>query len=154
MSSAELERYLHEHIPLSRAMQVAVRQVQDDGVVLAAPLAPNINHRETVFGGSASAVATLAAWALLHARLRGAGIAARLVIQRNSMEYTRPIAGDFIARSFLPEPHRWETFMHMLQRRGRGRIVAAARLEYGGCEAGRFSGEFVALIGEAPPSGD
>jgi len=42
----ELERYLHEHIPLSRAMQVSVVSVQPESVVLSAPLAPNINHRE------------------------------------------------------------------------------------------------------------
>jgi thioesterase domain-containing protein len=60
MELAELERYLHQHIPLSEAMQVSVVEVHPEHVVLSAPLAPNINHRETVFGGSASAVAILA----------------------------------------------------------------------------------------------
>jgi thioesterase domain-containing protein len=66
----ELAQYLHEHIPLSRAMGVEVVEATWDGVSLRAPLAPNINHRETVFGGSASAVAILAAWALLYVRLQ------------------------------------------------------------------------------------
>lgn len=57
----------------------------------------SINHRDTVFGGSASAVAILSAWALLHTRLAGAGIASRLVIQRNSMSYELPIDGSFTA---------------------------------------------------------
>jgi thioesterase domain-containing protein len=87
VTPAELEAYLHEHIPLSHAMQVAVVELGPDTVVLRAPLAPNINHRETVFGGSASAVAILAAWSLLHTRLTSAGISARLVIQRNTMSY-------------------------------------------------------------------
>lgn len=65
MFPSELEKYLHGHIPLSKAMEVAVVQVQPEGVILSAPLAPNINHRDTVFGGSASAVAILAAWSLL-----------------------------------------------------------------------------------------
>ena len=50
-----LEQYLHAHIPLSAAMGVSVVQVADEAITLSAPLEPNINHRDTVFGGSASA---------------------------------------------------------------------------------------------------
>ena len=45
----ELELYLHEHIPLSKAMAVSVVVANQDEVVLGAPLEPNINHREAVF---------------------------------------------------------------------------------------------------------
>ena len=51
-------------------MGVEVIEAAWNGVTLRAPLAPNINHRETVFGGSASAVAILAAWAILYVRLQ------------------------------------------------------------------------------------
>ena len=57
------------------------------GVELAASPAANINHRATVFGGSAAAVAILAAWSCLHVALRGSGMATRLVIQRNTFDY-------------------------------------------------------------------
>jgi thioesterase domain-containing protein len=85
LSLTELEQYLHKHIPLSKAMGVVVVSANAETAVLQASLAPNINHRETVFGGSASALAILAVWSLLHTRLRGSGIEARLVIQRNTM---------------------------------------------------------------------
>jgi thioesterase domain-containing protein len=81
----ELETYLHEHIPLSKAMQVSVIEADPGFVKLAAPLAPNINHRETVFGGSASAVAILAAWTILFIRLQNEGLYSRVVIQRNQV---------------------------------------------------------------------
>lgn len=145
MSPAELEHYLHEHIPLSRAMQVSVLQVGDDEAVLAAPLAPNINHRETVFGGSASALAILAAWSLLHVRLGDARTASRLVIQRNTMDYRLPIRGDFIARSSLANPEDWERFQRTLERKGRARITIASVLEHAGETAAYFAGEFVAV---------
>ena len=147
VSPRELERYLHEHIPLSRAMAASVVAVLRDEVSLAAPLAPNINHRDTVFGGSAAALAMLAGWSLLHVRLRAEGSEARLVIQRNTMEYQRPIAGDFTARAALEHPQRWQQFMATLARRGKARIVVTALLEQGGQIAGRLSGEFVALAG-------
>ena len=41
MTPSELERYLHDHIPLSRAMAVQVVSIADDRVPVAAPLAPN-----------------------------------------------------------------------------------------------------------------
>ena len=97
MTPTELEAYLHAHIPISREMGVSVSGCDGAGVTLAAPLAPNINHRATVFGGSASAVAILAAWASLHGALTRAGVSARLVIQRNTIDYLSPIAGDFTA---------------------------------------------------------
>ena len=145
MLAAELAQYLRDHIPLSNAMGVAVLKVADDSVTLQAPLAPNINHRHTVFGGSASALAILAGWALLHVRLRSAGIASRLVIQRNVMEYERPIAGAFTARAALEHPHRWQQFTSMLVRKGKARVTVLAVLEDMDQVVGRFSGQFVAF---------
>lgn len=147
MNEQALQQYLYDHIPLSHAMQLRVLQVREEEVVVAAPLAPNINHRETVFGGSASAVAILAAWSLLHTRLHRAGIASRLVIQSNTMHYDQPIAGDFTARARLAEAEDWARFVRMLERRGKARIGVAAVLEYAGQPAGRLHGEFVALAG-------
>jgi thioesterase domain-containing protein len=145
VNAVDLERYLHEHIPLSKAMQVSVISVQTDGVTLRAPLAPNINHRDTVFGGSASAVAILAGWSLLHTRLAGAGLPSRLVIQRNTMNYELPIAGSFTARSFIQTPAAWESFVLTLKRKGRARLTVSCILEYDGQPAARLEGEFVAL---------
>jgi thioesterase domain-containing protein len=142
---AELERYLHDHIPLSRAMAVGVVSVAAEAVVLAAPLAPNINHRDTVFGGSASALAILAAWSLLHTRLRAEGIGTRLVIQRNTMDYDQPILADFTARAQLQRPDDWHAFTRMLARKGKARIAVDSVLVQGGHAVGRLTGEFVAL---------
>lgn len=145
MDPKTLEKYLHEHIPLSHAMEVAVMEVGDNGVKLSAPLAPNINHRDTVFGGSASAVAILAAWASLHVRLRHEGINSRLVIQRNTMSYLQPIVDSFIATADIPDDSQWDKFLKMLQRKNRARISVKAMLFCNGETVGELDGEFVAL---------
>ena len=142
---SELQRYLYEHIPLSAAMGVAVLQVTPDLVELGAPLDRNINHRQTVFGGSASAVAILAAWSVVQVRLRAANLGCRLVIQRNTVDYDHPISGDFVAQARLAHSEDWPAFVRLLQRRGRARITVSATLLFEGRIAGRFSGEFVAL---------
>ena len=126
-------------------MQVRVLEATPDATVLAAPLAPNINHRETVFGGSVAALATLAAWTLLHARLAAAGLPSRLVIQRNTMDYDAPIPTDFTARATLKDPVHWSRFITMLERKGRARLTVAATLHCGGETVGRFEGDFVAV---------
>lgn len=145
MTATELETYLHDHIPLSRAMAVHVVSVADDRVVLGAPLAPNINHRDTVFGGSAAAVATLAAWSLLHLRLTAARLPSRVVIQTSSMDYQAPMTADFTAAAVLEPTADWDGFVRMLTRRGRARIALQAALVCAGQTAGQFRGEFVAF---------
>jgi thioesterase domain-containing protein len=146
MNPSEIQNYLYEHIPLSAAMAIEVLEADDEHVCMQAPLLPNINHRSTVFGGSASAVAILAAWSLLNLRLRAAGLPCQLVIQRNSMEYRRPIASSFRAVARLVEPNSWERFHTTLVRRNKARIRVLAVLESEGHEAGFFEGVFVALL--------
>ena len=145
MNPLELEHYLHEHIPLSAAMQVTVLEASPAQVRLAAPLAPNINHRRTVFGGSAAAVATLAAWALLHLRLTAEGFAGRLVIRRSEMDFEQAIAGEFEAAATAPGDERWQRFRSAVARGRLARIEMRATLSFAGTRAGAFIGEFVAL---------
>src|SRR5690606_25980087 len=105
----------------------------------------NINHRETAFGGSMSALAILSAWSLLHVRLTAGGYESRLVIQRNTMSYGKPVLGYFTAHAKAPEAAQWQAFTRMLERKGLGRIAVSSVLLHEGDEVGRFEGEFVAL---------
>ena len=145
MTTGELERYLLTHIPLSGAMQVTVVEASPDRVRLAAPLAPNINHRGTVFGGSAAALATLAAWSLVHVRLAAEGFRGRLVIRRSSMDFEQPIAGGFEAVADGPHEEGWQRFRAAVARGRPARIEMQATLRFEGTQAGAFTGEFVAL---------
>ena len=141
----EIERYLHRVIPLSAAMGVRVKIATPDRVELAAPLAPNINHHETVFGGSASALATLSAWTLVHVGLQQANVEATTVIQRNTMSYEEPIHGDFSAVCTRLDDAAWHRFLKTVDRRGRARITMNAHLLFDGRQVASFEGDFVAL---------
>ena len=141
----EIEQYLHRHIPLTGAMGVRVKIATPGRVELTAPFAPNINQHETVFGGSASAVATLSAWTLVHIGLQHAGVDAATVIQRNAMSYEEPIHGDFSAVCTLIDDGAWQRFLKTLERRGRGRITMNAHLLFEGRQVASFEGDFVAL---------
>lgn len=140
-----VQRYLHQVIPLSVAMGVQVKRATLEHVKLAAPLAPNVNHAETVFGGSAAALATLSAWTLLHLRLEDAQLNATLVIQRSRMEYQKPIPGDFEAVCDFGDDAAWDRFRATLRRHGRARLTLSAHLVHLANRVASFEGDFVAL---------
>lgn len=143
MNERELEQYLYEHIPLSLIMQVSAVDIKNDSVLLRAPLAPNINYTHTAFGGSASSVAILSAWSLVHVYMQNMGLDCSIVIQRNTMEYKRPIRGSFTARSFFKKPEQLELFKKTLLRHEKARIPAGAVLDCDGELVGLFEGDFV-----------
>lgn len=145
MNPQHLQRYLHERIPLTRAMEVEVRAAAPEGVELFAPIAPNINHRDTVFGGSASAVAILAAWSAVYVRMRAEGRAGRIVIRRNRMAYEKPILGDFTATAAPPDDAAWEKAVTTLAKGRPARVHVNATLECRGERVGALEGEFVVM---------
>lgn len=141
----ELQDYIHRQIPISAAMGICISHADESEVRLTAPLAPNINHRETVFGGSAAAVATLAAWTLLLVRLRRQKTKGRLVIAQNSMTYLKPITTDFEAVASAKDLISWEKFMRSISRKQKGRITAKSTLQLDGDIVAAFEGQFVLL---------
>src|SRR5690606_41610050 len=145
MEAAAFEDYLHRQIPLSKAMGIRVVSIDADAVILHVPLAPNINHRETVCGGRATAAAMLGAWSLVHTRLRDAGLDAKVVIRRHAMVFDAPMADDFTVRAVLTRPADWEGFVRQLTRKRMARIAVTAVLGCGRGSAASFEGEFVAL---------
>lgn len=142
---AGVEAYLHRHIPLSREIGIRVVSVDAAGVRLAAPLEPNLNHQSTAFGGSVACLAILSAWTLAHVRLRDTGIAAAIVIQRNSVEYLKPVHAEMEAYCPVPAPAVWDRFVGGVRRRGRGRIQLSAEVSSEGVLAATFDGHYVAL---------
>jgi thioesterase domain-containing protein len=147
VTAQELSAYLRAHIPLTRALELEVIEVSDAVVRLRAPLAPNVNHRQTAFGGSVACLAILSAWGWLHARLAGTAADSRLVIQHQAMEYLAPIAGPFTASCTAPPPEAWRRFSRAFASRRRGRIELAAEVTCGDSVAAKFTGTYVALPG-------
>lgn len=146
MDEEELLNYLYNNIPVTAAMEVGVVEIAPKSVTLSAPLGPNTNHRNTAFGGSVSTLATLAAWSLLRIRL-GDDLAKKthLVIQRNSVEYFKPIEGAFSATATFSDGADWERFTQVFAARGRARISIEASVNFENQECARFVGDFVAL---------
>lgn len=143
--SEELEAFLHEKIPLADAMGVRVVRAGREEVLLSAPLAANGNHHGTLFGGSASAVAILAAWSWLHLRLSEEGLDPDVVIQRSAMEYLLPGRADVTACCPGIGERAWKRFLTTYRRFGKARIELPAAVCVGDERVASLKGVFVAL---------
>ena len=67
------EHFLHEMIPLAKAMDVGVELSDDQKLVLTAPKEPNKNSLNTAFGGSLVSLATLAGYGVVWELMRDDG---------------------------------------------------------------------------------
>ncbi|MBC3958120.1 thioesterase domain-containing protein [Pseudomonas triticifolii] len=145
-AAAELEQVLHHDIPLTREMGLRVIDWQHHRLRLHLPLAPNVNHKSTLFGGSLYCGAVLAGWGWLHLRLREAGITdGHIVIQDGQISYPLPVRDDAIAVCDAPEAAQWDRFITTYQRRGRARLVLQTRIcaQDSDESAVTFTGQFV-----------
>lgn len=151
MDATALERYLHEKIPLARAMEVRVEECGPERLVLTAPLATNHNHLGTAFGGSLSVLATLAGYSYLWVALGDAG--GHIVIRASTMEYRRPVRGELRAICRGAGEREIAQFRAKYAAKGKARLKLEVTMEEGGQIAVEFAGTFVA-IGAEERAGD
>jgi thioesterase domain-containing protein len=144
-----LQSTLHSEIPLSAALGLRVVSYVDSCVTLEAPLAPNINHKDSAFAGSLNAVATLTGWSLLWLLLDEAALPGKIVIQDSAIEYRAPVVADFAVRCRLPEAAQLQRFLLTLRKRQRARLALTAQIVQGDAVAVYFSGRYVVQLGSA-----
>jgi thioesterase domain-containing protein len=142
---AQLERYLHESIPLTRALGLKVIIASPERVLLECPLQPNINLHGTAFGGSIVALATLAGWLWIHVYMRERKQAPKLVISESNMQYLNPVQATFSAELRAPDEATINAFTQTFDRRGSARIDLIVSVLSDGEEVGLFKGTYAAL---------
>ena len=144
---AELERSILAEIPLTRAMQLTLRDYDGDCLTLAAPLAPNINDKGCAFGGSLVSTMTLGGWALVILKLREIGTDCDVYVQDSTVRYLAPVWSDFVAHAQLADGESWETFAAMLKLKGRSRATVDCRVPLtDGGDACTMQARFVAVV--------
>ncbi|HET7921352.1 MAG TPA: thioesterase domain-containing protein [Gammaproteobacteria bacterium] len=142
-ATARLQTYLHESIPLVRHMQIVVDTYDEHGLSLSAPLAANINHKSTAFGGSLAALATLSCWGLLWLLLEPQADT-HLVVRESHMHYLHPVTDTLVAVCPQPADTARQRFLDTLRRRGKARLELEAHILQQQTVCAKFSGQFVA----------
>jgi len=139
----QIQELLHNKIPITRALGVRVESYDGARLVLSAPLAANVNHLGTAFGGSLNALAVLSGYGLLWLELQEADC--HIVIRESSISYDHPVRGEIRATCVRPKAELLAKFKQTFHEKGKARIALTATIEDEGITCVRFRGIFVAL---------
>ena len=131
-------------IPLVGHLAASLAHLDDSGLVLRAPFAPNRNHMDTVFGGSLQTLATLAGWGMTLVLIEDRD-SVDIVIRDSHARFRKPVTADFDAFCPMPEKSVVRRFNDRLQKRGRARLELPVIIRQDGKTAAEFSGGFVAI---------
>jgi thioesterase domain-containing protein len=138
--------YLHDEIPLTRAMGMAVSSWDGRTVSLTAPLEPNQNHTDTAFGGAISSLGIMAGYCLVHLLLQERRISHRLLIQKSTIDYLRPIDADMTATACVPEAGELAEFLETLLHKRRARLTLHSQVQCRRMLAATQTGLYVAML--------
>ncbi len=123
-----LEARILAQLPLARAMQVRMVGFDGERVILAAPLAENINDKGTGFAGSLATLATLAGWCLVTLLSEQAGARCEAAIYRSEIDFRRPVREELRAEAWVSEAAAVARLHERLEAGKRARLSIAARL--------------------------
>ena len=129
-----LELFLHEMIPLAKAMGVGVEVSDAKALVLTAPKEQNKNSLNTAFGGSLVSLATLAGygvvWELMKDEKDGKDGEKKpewhIVVKESRAAYRRPVLGDLRAICERPAQAAIAEFKDALARYGKAKLKLRA----------------------------
>ncbi len=139
----ETEEFFYNKIPITRAMGVRVTKYDGGQLRLAAPIALNHNHLGTAFGGSLSALATLAAYGLIWLEIGDK--TAHVVIRKSELSFRRPVRREIVAICRRPSEDELWMFKNAFAQHHKARISLDVTIEEEGLVAVEFRGIFVAL---------
>src|SRR2546430_14391769 len=133
-----LELFLHEMIPLAKAMGVGVEVSDARALVLTAPKEQNKNSLNTAFGGSLVSLATLAGygvvWELMKNEKGSDTPQWSIVVKESRAAYRRPVIGDLRAICERPAQAAIAEFKDALSRYGKAKLkLRASIVENGKC---------------------
>ena len=141
--AARLQDYMLRCIPQVAHMQIRVATFDANGLTLTAPLAPNINHEQTAFGGSLASLATLACWGYLWLLLEHE-LGMHMVVNEAHIRYIKPVTSTLAAHCTAPDMIEQRRFLDVLVRRGKARTQLEARIVEDGALCADYRGYFVA----------
>jgi thioesterase domain-containing protein len=140
-----LVSFIHEGIPLARAMSLELGDYDGERLRFATPLAPNVNDKGCAFGGSLVSLMTLTGWGLVELALRQRGEDCDVYVGESTVRYLNPVWADFAAEAEPAEDADWDTFFATLAARGRARIAVTCQVPgEPGKPAATLAAQFVA----------
>jgi thioesterase domain-containing protein len=144
VTPAELTEALHRLIPLTDAMGATVDALDDEALILRAPLSRNHNHAGSAFAGSIYALASVAGWAFLYQLALRQALDVELLLADGQMRYRRPLVDTLEAHVRVPLSGQ-QRLIDTVRRGRRARLQLTIALPTQTELAAEFDGLYVAL---------
>lgn len=99
----KLQEKLHTQIPLTKLMDIKIKDYNDVNLITTAPLEININDKGTAFGGSLSTMTIISSWSLCWLITNELGYKnTNIVVIKNENSYKRPVTKDLECFTIKP----------------------------------------------------
>lgn len=144
MNEQELEDFLYQQIPITKAMGIKVLEFTESKVRLSAKLEPNKNDKRTAFGGSINSLMTICGWALAFKNIKKIDTDAHIVIHKSNIKYLKPIWEDFVAECSLLDEEGRTKFLNAYERHKKSRIKLHVQCSKEDTLLAEYEGEYVA----------
>ena len=126
--SKKLKQFFIDHLPITQFMGLEVESYDGETLILTAPLEPNINDKQTAFGGSLYNTAVMACWGMIYLKTQERNIQCNQVVTEGSMKYIAPVYGRIRAICHAPSEKELSAFFDHFERKGRARIGLEAAI--------------------------
>ena len=110
---------IYNNIPLVENMQLQLQTINSHRITATAPLAPNINDKSTVFGGSSAALMTICGWSLIKFQLESRQIDNDVVIHRSELQWNQAQTDDLIITAHIESDIKWTDLIATLNNKNR-----------------------------------
>ena len=136
----ELQNKLYNEIPLTKMMELQIKDFNINELITTAPLEPNINDKGTAFGGSLSTLSIISAWSLCWLISKELGFDSNnIVIIKNETSFRKPVTNDIICHTKKPSLQE----IKILKQKLENKKSASIKIESQIIEDGKICVDFV-----------
>ena len=112
----KLQDKLYTEIPLTKAMNIEIKNYDKNRLITTAPLSININDKGTAFGGSLSTMTIISAWSLCWLISKELEFNSNnIVIIKNDTSFRKPVTKDIVCHTKKPSKEEIEIVKQKLQ---------------------------------------
>lgn len=129
MNITQLEKKLHNEIPLTKLMELSIVSYDKNKLITKAPLNININDKGTAFGGSLSTMTTISAWSVALLLSKELGVDnSNIVIINCETNFKRPVTKDIICETVVPSKDEIQILKEKLHLKNSGSIKISSQI--------------------------
>ena len=145
LTASEAQDYLHSEIPITRQMGIEVQTLTTNEVKLKAPIALNVNHVKSAFGGSVDSLFLTAGWVYMRLITKHIDPAPTIIGNKGTTTFKRPITSDFAAQIIIPSKTEVDSFLKVLEKKGKAWFSIRSNIVEDGKIYAIFTGDYVVI---------